>query len=750
MTEAPLDALEHASEALLDDSRRALGISGDARVPTLRAGIRACGAGWYTLVAICALAVVDGLQRVTYAASASPVSQSTGLPQAQFNTAILIGAATLTFSAFATVWALGRVPDRGRVAVAGGLISGLGLVGAAFATGAWGFNLALGAVGVGLGVAQAVQRPMLMDAYPPNVRMRVFSVYAGTLAVAGIAAVGLIWLLTDVLSLTWRVVFLATGSIAILGALVAIRLRNPQPGRWDATPVCNLVGEADREDADEEARELTEGDFAVSFAQQVRLALRPKTMKSMLLVFFVLGAALGPIQTYVGDYLESRWHMESLEQWAMYAAFSAFALPALFVFARRGESCFQTSPARLLRVMAVLLGVASVAIGVVTFFRFLPLAILLLGTAFACYFVLLPAATVVMLSIVPPHLRAHASASAGVAFAALGGVGGRFLVSSIDSRFGLRWALTAFAVTGLGIASSVARASRSTRANATSLTEEVVLPDVDEDLDRVAQDLIAAEELRQMVSGGQHFPLLGCRKIDFSYGQVQVLFGVEFTVDDGEMVALLGTNGAGKSTLLRVLSGIGIPSNGTVHFRGGNITHVDAEQRVRLGITQVPGGRAVFAGMSVVDNLRASGHGQGMSRAKVEQAIDESFDAFPPLAARRNQSASVLSGGEQQMLGIARAIMSRPRLLLIDELSLGLAPIVVGQLLETVRQINASGTAVVLVEQSVNIALSLVDHAYFMEKGQIRFDGVASELLGRPDLLRSVFLEGAGPGESLR
>jgi ABC-type branched-subunit amino acid transport system ATPase component len=747
MTDTPLDALEHASEALLPESRRALGISGDARVPGVRAAVRACGTGWYTLVAICALVVVDGLQRVAYAHSASPVSQATGLRQAQFDTAVLIGAATLTCSAFATVWALGRFPDRGRFAVGGGFLAGLGLVGAAFATGAWGFNVALGAVGIGLGIAQAVQRPILMDAYPPNVRMRIFSVAAATLAVASIVGVGLVWLLSDVLSLTWRVVFLAIGSIAILGALVAVRVRNPEPGRWDATPVRNLVGEPGRDDdpgpGDDE---LTDADFAVSFAEQVRLGFRPKTMKPMLLVFFVLGAALGPIQMYVGAFLESRWHMEALEQLAMYAAFTAFALPALFVFARRGEVCFQTSPARLLRVMAVLLATASVAVSVVTFFRFLPLAIVLLGAAFACYYVLLPAATVVMLSIVPPQFRAHASASAGVAFAALGGVGGRFLVASIDSRFGLRWALAVFAVTGLGIASSVARASRSTRTSAASLTEEVVLPDVDEDLDRVAQDLIAEEEVRQMMSSGQRFPLLGCRRIDFSYGQVQVLFGVDFTVDDGEMVALLGTNGAGKSTLLRILSGIGIPTSGTVHFRGGNITHVDAEQRVRLGITQVPGGRAVFAGMSVVDNLRASGHGQGLSRAAVERAIDESFESFPALALRRNQSASVLSGGEQQMLGIARAIMSRPRLLLIDELSLGLAPIVVGQLLETVRRINAEGTAIVLVEQSVNIALSLVDHAYFMEKGQIRFDGVASELLERPDLLRSVFLEGAGPG----
>jgi ABC-type branched-subunit amino acid transport system ATPase component len=245
-----------------------------------------------------------------------------------------------------------------------------------------------------------------------------------------------------------------------------------------------------------------------------------------------------------------------------------------------------------------------------------------------------------------------------------------------------------------------------------------------------------------MVSQGRHLPLLGCRHLDFSYGQLQVLFDVDFTVDDGEMVALLGTNGAGKSTLLRVISGLGFPSSGSVHYRGTDITFVGADRRVALGISQVPGGRAVFGPMTVAENLAVYGYSLGRDRAAVSCGIDATFDAFPRLAARRNQLASTLSGGEQQMLALGKALILRPRLLLIDELSLGLAPIVVGELLAMVRTINASGTSVVLVEQSVNIALSLVHHAYFMEKGEVRFDGPSAELLARPDLLRSVFLEG--------
>src|SRR5262249_42930992 len=150
--------------------------------------------------------------------------------------------------------------------------------------------------------------------------------------------------------------------------------------------------------------------------------------------------------------------------------------------------------------------------------------------------------------------------------------------------------------------------------------------------------------------------------------------------------------------------------------------------------------------MTVTENLRAMAYHHGRNRHAIEAGMEASYDAFPTLAGRRNQLASTLSGGEQQMLALSTAFIVRPRLLLIDELSLGLAPKVVGELLAMVRRINQAGTAIVLVEQSVNVALSIVQHAYFMEKGEIRFDGEASELLARPDLLRSVFLEGASKG----
>ena len=304
-------------------------------------------------------------------------------------------------------------------------------------------------------------------------------------------------------------------------------------------------------------------------------------------------------------------------------------------------------------------------------------------------------------------------------------------LSGLDKRLGLSGALAALMLPGV-VAGLIVRSAA---------------PLLDRDLDRMIDGVLESEDIRVIKQRGGHLPMLACKGIDFSYGQLQVLFDVDFTVDDGEMVALLGTNGAGKSTLLKVVSGIGLPSKGTVRFRGEDITYLDAERRVPLGITQVPGGRAVFGTMDVVENLRTYGYSLRRDRKRVEESIELCLEAFPRLRERRTSLASTLSGGEQQMLGLSKALILQPKLLLIDELSLGLAPVIVGQLLDMVRRINEGGTAVVLVEQSVNIALSLVDHAYFMEKGEMRFDGPAQQLLERDDLLRAVFLEGASKAE---
>ncbi len=238
-------------------------------------------------------------------------------------------------------------------------------------------------------------------------------------------------------------------------------------------------------------------------------------------------------------------------------------------------------------------------------------------------------------------------------------------------------------------------------------------------------------------------PLLSVAGIDVAYGQTQVLFGVDLEVAEGEIVALLGTNGAGKSTVLRAVSGLTPPMRGTVTFAGEDITGADARATSRLGITQVPGGRGVFPTLTVADNLRAAGWALRGDRAELRRRRERCLDWFPALARRFDVPAGDLSGGEQQMLSLSQALLARPRLLMIDELSLGLAPTIVQDLLEIVRAIHADGTAVLLVEQSVDVALRLAERAVFMEKGEVRFEGPTAELIERDDIVRAVYLRGA-------
>ena len=239
-------------------------------------------------------------------------------------------------------------------------------------------------------------------------------------------------------------------------------------------------------------------------------------------------------------------------------------------------------------------------------------------------------------------------------------------------------------------------------------------------------------------------PLLTCRGIDVAYDKVQVLFGVDLDVQAGEIVALLGTNGAGKSTMLKAISGLVHPVAGSIEFDGRDITKFTPQETTAMGIVQVPGGKAVFPTLTVAEHFKAGCwlYAQ-QSEDEIAQRTDKVIEMFPRLQERWHQLAGDLSGGEQQQLALGMAFVARPKLLVIDELSLGLAPVIVEKLLDAVRAIHEEGATVILVEQSVNVALTIATRAYFMEKGQVRFEGPTTDLLAREDVLRSVFLDRA-------
>lgn len=234
--------------------------------------------------------------------------------------------------------------------------------------------------------------------------------------------------------------------------------------------------------------------------------------------------------------------------------------------------------------------------------------------------------------------------------------------------------------------------------------------------------------------------LLEVRDVVVHYGRIKALHGVSLVVHEGELVTLLGSNGAGKTTMMRAISGLRPLTSGSVWFEGRDISRVKAHQRVIDGLIQAPEGRGVFPGMTVVENLEMGCYGRKFaSHAEHDERLDWVFTTFPRLAERRSQVGGTLSGGEQQMLAIGRALMSRPRVLLLDEPSMGLAPMVISQIFKIISEINAQGTTVLLVEQNAQQALSRSDRAYILETGSVTRTGDARELLA-DDSIRAAYL----------
>ncbi len=211
--------------------------------------------------------------------------------------------------------------------------------------------------------------------------------------------------------------------------------------------------------------------------------------------------------------------------------------------------------------------------------------------------------------------------------------------------------------------------------------------------------------------------LLGIKELDCHYGRIQALHGIDMAVDEGELVALVGANGAGKTTLLRTISGIEPASGGSITLDGHDITHYSSDKRVRLGIIQVPEGRQMFAPMTVEDNLMIGGYTR--SGDERSETLEQVFAMFPVLKERRHNAAGTLSGGQQQMLAISRALMARPRLLLLDEPSMGLSPLLVDEVFATIQKLRDAGTTIFLVEQNAYMALAIADRGYVMEAGAI-------------------------------
>jgi branched-chain amino acid transport system ATP-binding protein len=236
--------------------------------------------------------------------------------------------------------------------------------------------------------------------------------------------------------------------------------------------------------------------------------------------------------------------------------------------------------------------------------------------------------------------------------------------------------------------------------------------------------------------------MLELDRVGVGYGPIQAVSNASLAIETGQIVAIVGANGAGKTSLLNAIAGLLPPTSGEIRFEGADITRLPAYRRVGAGIALSPEGRQVFSDQTVRDNLELGAYSRRLSTAELHAATEEQYALFPPLRERRDQPSATLSGGEQQMLAIARALMGAPRLLLLDEPSLGLAPLIVKEIFAIIRNLRARGVTILLVEQMANLALGAADYAYVLENGRVALEGAGADLLRNPRI-RAAYLGGA-------
>lgn len=670
--------------------------------------------GKRTILVLTGLGVIDAADNAGFGILAPDIQDSLGLS----TTVVTIVAALAGFTVFLAALPLGLLGDRmRRTAIAGvsTLVWAAASLGTAVAQSA--FQLVVIRIISGLGKANEgpIHGSLLADQYTPRARGKIFGLHRlagpvgiiiGPLLLGGIASAA-----GGPEGWRWAFAFMAIPA-AVLG-LVAFLLPEPQRGRYEQEEV---LGSA-LSGGSSHANVSLEGAFT-----------RLKKVQTFYMIMISLGAfgfAITTVPIYLNFILEdelglavgSRGVVASIQAVGAMIGAVIGGVYADRLFTRHPERCMYAAGGAL-AALGVGLGLQAYAPNVTVF---VAIGFVSQGLLFAG---LVPV-TLVVAAITPYQFRAVGFAIVGLYLSLVGGLGGAFLGAAFESRFGPQVAVAVLApLFSVAAAGFLVKGAKTVRA----------------DLAQAAEDIAEEQRERDRVAAGGELPLLQVRHLDFSYGSLQVLFDVSLDVRQGEVLALLGTNGAGKSTLLRAVSGLDYADRGVVRLAGSTITYSSPSDRVAKGVIQVPGGKAVYPNLSVADNLMAGGYTLIGQPDELEVRIEEVLELFPVLRQLLDQRAGTLSGGEQQILGLATAMILRPKILLIDELSLGLAPVMVQQVLETVERLKASGLTMVIVEQSVNIALSIADRAVFMEKGRVRFEGPAQELLHRDDLVRAVFL----------
>ena len=671
------------------------------------------GAPLYPLIVLAGLNGVDELDRYAFGVLLPEIRDDFGLS----NRGILAVVALSFVGALLLALPIGFAADRTKrthLVVLAGILWGAFSVMTGFAVTVG--ILIVARLGAGLGRAfnDPVHNSLIADYYDVPARPKAYAFHRAANSVGqflGPFLGGVIAYFLD-----WRAPFILFAIPTAIFVVMALRLREPVRGGYERRAMGASAGAVATEER------------PPSWAESWRIVWQVGTLRRLFASLPFLALAIVGLLTLGSIFYEDVFGFNEVQRGFLSAAVEPAQIFGFFIGIPIATRLLARDPGLELKMLFVVTAIVTVMWVVFSQAPNLAVAIGSNVIISACLGLLAPGIYSVLSITVPPRVRAF-----GFAVAAIWIIPGLLLlpiVGGLADDHGIRFALLmispVFVIGGIILASAGSQ--------------------VRSDLQKVWAASAAQSEVAFARRKGQA-KLLLVRDLDVEYDGVQVLFGVNFQIDEGEIVALLGTNGAGKSTLLRAVSGLVEPSGGAVIFDGRDMTHTPPDEIARRGVAQVPGGQGVFPSLTVAENLRLAGWLHRRDQAEVRESTERVFGFFPVLRDRLQEPAGNLSGGQQQMLTLGMAFVSRPRLLMIDELSLGLAPTVVGQLLEIVRGLRDQGTTIILVEQSVNLALTLAETAYFMEKGEIRFHGSTAELIDRTDVLRSVFLEGAGRGE---
>src|SRR4051812_8433160 len=599
-----------------------------------------------------------------------------------------------------------RLPRR-KIVFAGAIVAGVFSFATGLAPGVIALLLFRIGNGIGVLVNDPIHRSLLSDYYTAEARPTVFATHANAVrwgAIVGSGVAGLVGYLFG-----WEAAFMILIVPIVIVAFISLRL----------PPV--FRGQSD----DPDSAALAAEERAVPFARSARILWSVRTLRREYIAWIFIGAGFLPLAGFIPIYLDDVFHLNSLEVGVLVAVGNGFGLVGVQIAGRMTRKWLASGLGEPLKYAGLSLAAVGPCLLIAAVAPNLAIAVIAIVAAYFVGGIFAPPFYTVQALVSPARVRSL-SFGFGLMFLVLGldGFSVFFGGMANDSiRVGIALLAPFWVIGGLVLLSARAFVTIDATRALSTLTTTVALR-------------------REREEAGAR-SLLVCRNVDVAYGQTQVLFGVNFDVKQGDIVALLGTNGAGKSTLLKAIAGSVQPTGGAIFYDGEDISGLGAPAVTAAGVSLVPGGKGVFPGLSVAENLALAGWLLRKDDEYIQRALSDALGFFPVLRERWDQKAGNLSGGEQQMLTIAMALLARPKLLMIDELSLGLAPLVVERLLDVVRDINGSGITIVLVEQSVNVALTLAQRAVFMEKGEVRFDGPTAELLERPDILRSVFLEGA-------